>query len=80
MKHSCFSIKINTNKNHESFSCRRQSISLSHKICQFYGNPKSERVQRSGTPQRSEDIRALATIPQLCEDNWRGALLLEKEK
>ena len=47
MKHSCFK-NINNNENHESFSCQRQSF--------------SERVQRSETPQRSED-------------NWKGDLL-----
>ncbi len=52
MKLSYFK-KINQNKNHESFSCQRQSF--------------SERVQRSETPQRSED-------------HWKEAWLLEKEK
>ncbi len=65
MKHLCFK-NTNNNKNHKSFSCQRQSISFSHKIWEFYGSPKSERVQQGGTPQRSED-------------NWKGALLLEKE-
>ncbi len=41
MKRSCFK-NANINKNQESFSCQRQSISLPHKIYQFYGNPKSE--------------------------------------
>ncbi len=50
MKHSCFKIQIT--KNHESFSCQRQSF--------------SERVQRSETPQQSED-------------HCKGALLLGKE-
>ena len=51
MKPLCFK-NINKNKSHKGFSCQRQSF--------------SERVQRSETPQRSED-------------NCRGALLLEKE-
>ncbi len=67
MKYLCLSINLHKNKNHKYFSCQRQSISLSHKIWEFYGSPKSERVQRSETPQQSED-------------HCKGALLLEKEK
>ncbi len=52
MKHSHFPLNINKNKNYECFSCQRQSF--------------SERVQRSETPQRSED-------------NCKGASLLGKE-
>ena len=66
MKYSFLRIKFIPHRNDEGFSRQGRSISLSHKICQFYGSPKSEGVQRSGTPQRSED-------------NWKGALLLEKE-
>ena len=65
MKFSYFK-NVNNNKKYESFSCQRQSISFSHKILEFYGSPKSDRVQQSETPQRSED-------------NFQGALLLGKE-